>query len=183
MGDERLKIVLDHTRAMFIYHADQRIKSLNFYFVAIPVFASALGYALITGNLTCAMRGFFGLTLGIAGAVLSYCCWLLDKRNEQLIEPNKALLICLETDISPIHGIRPQSPTDQADCENPNYPRYARYGKVVPVIFGVYIVLSLLAAAISLLILCINGGLLSVISSIPGCGLPSPFSHASYGHS
>src|ERR1044071_7173736 len=58
--DESTKLALEHARSLFIYHAGQRIESLNRYFVTITVFLTGFG-VLANSKLELGDRALFGL--------------------------------------------------------------------------------------------------------------------------
>jgi len=101
---ETLKVALEHSRALFIYHASQRHTSLNYYFVALA--------ALVTGQVTLfthhelwAVEQHVRFTqpgpwmttaLGFTGIFLAMNFKWIDDRNASLVDTDKAAVAELE---------------------------------------------------------------------------------------
>src|SRR5437867_4014750 len=100
---EATKLALQHSRELFIYHAGQRIQSLNFYFVAVAVFLGGFGI-LITSKVEPGGRALFGIVLAFAGTCITNLFQALDKCNEQLVHCDELLLKCAEGKMETITG-------------------------------------------------------------------------------
>jgi|SRR5579862_277135 len=149
MSDEdAIKLALEHSRALFVYHAGQRILSLNYYFVAIAVFLSGFGF-LAASSLTTNSRALIGLALAIAGIFLTHCFRSLDRRNEQLVDCNKKLLRHVEGEMAKRVGCDEWNITASAD-DAPHL--HWRYRFIVPRIFYLYMLLSGVGGLFSILL-------------------------------
>jgi hypothetical protein len=138
MSQEYLKLALEHSRALFIYSAGQRMLSLNYYFVAIAVFLS--GFCVITtSSLTTGSRALSGSVLSTAGIILTICFWGLDHRNEMLVECSKTLLKFAEGEMANLVGRVEWNTAAFADNALSLRPGYRT---IVPIIFLLYIILS-----------------------------------------
>jgi hypothetical protein len=138
-ADESLKLALEHSRGMFIYHAGQRIASLNYYFLAIAVFLSGFGY-VVTTSMSIEDRALLGLCLSIAGVVLTLCFIFLDKRNEQLVHCDEKLVKWAEQKLADLVDFPGAAITAASDKST---PKSVRYSRIVPIIFLLYISLSI----------------------------------------
>jgi hypothetical protein len=136
-SDDSLKLALEHSRGMFIYHAGQRIASLNYYFVAIAVVLAGFGH-VATSSMSIEDRSLFGLFLSIAGVVLTFCFKFLDKRNEQLVHCDEELVKWAEQKLADLTGFERGKITSASDAFTPK----VRYSQIVPFIFWTYITLS-----------------------------------------
>ncbi|WP_054033150.1 hypothetical protein [Desulfatitalea tepidiphila] len=80
MDDKERDQIRDHAWKYFQLHADQRIKTFNFYLILC---------ALISGALTAILKDASDIRVGIPLALLlpflSFIFWKLDLRNKQLI--------------------------------------------------------------------------------------------------
>lgn len=74
----------------FSYHAAQRMTALNYFFVTVGIFAVAYSKC-IEHN----WRGI-GLLVGALGALCSIAFWLLDVRNEELVNCAREALCRVE---------------------------------------------------------------------------------------
>lgn len=139
----KLKLALEHSRGLFIYHAGQRIQSLNFYFVAITVFLTGFGF-LATSKLEPGNRALIGLVLAIAGFCLSHFIQALDKRNEQLVHCDEFLLKCVEERLATTS--EPPIPEWKViACSEKPKQGVRHYAEIVPKIFRLYKGLSIFA--------------------------------------
>jgi hypothetical protein len=136
--DDSLKLALEHSRGMFIYHAGQRIASLNYYFVAIAVVLTGFGH-VATSSMSIDDRALFGLFLSIAGVVLTLCFKYLDRRNEQLVHCDEELVKWAEQKLVDLTGFLGATITTASDNLT---PKGVRYSRIVPIIFCLYITLS-----------------------------------------
>jgi hypothetical protein len=137
--EEFLKLALEHSRPLFIYHATQRITSLNYYFVAIAVFLSGFGF-VAASTLEPEERALVGLVLSISGIILTSCFMGLDRRNIQLVGCNEKLLTYAEDKMATLSGCKEWN---IMACADKAEPRKDRYGKIVPRIFKLYLFLSI----------------------------------------
>jgi hypothetical protein len=142
-SDDSTKLALEHSRQLFIYHAGQRIQSLNFYFVAIAVFLTGFGF-LATANLGSGERAIFGTMLALAGFWLTQFIQGLDKRNECLVHCDEDLLKYAEAIMAnpapPACPVPEWEVTKRAGEDN----KAKHYTKMVPYIFALYKALSVI---------------------------------------
>ena len=136
------KLALEHSRELFIYHAGQRIQSLNFYFVAITVFLTGFGF-LATSDLGSGERAIFGIVLALAGCCLTHLIQGLDERNEQLVRYDEKLLEYAEAEMakSSEPAVLDWEVTKRAGEYKDGVKHYR---KIVPSIFALYKALSLI---------------------------------------
>lgn len=132
--DDTLEMMLEHARTLFIYHAAQRHRSLNFYFVAIAAFITALGF-LWQAEVSPPVMAVVGIFLSVSAILVTLCFWQLDQRNEQLVECEVRSLKALENKIL--------ADSDLNDChitqgwENERSGR--KYRTIIPNLFRIYI--------------------------------------------
>lgn len=140
--DESTKLALEHARSLFIYHAGQRIESLNRYFVTITVFLTGFGF-LATSKLEPGDRALFGLILACGGLVITHFFKGLDRRNAQLVDCNEALLEHAEEALANSSNppVREWEITKQAGQHSDGVLHYA---KILPNIFRFYQAVSIL---------------------------------------
>jgi hypothetical protein len=144
--DESTKLALEHSRELFIYHAGQRIQSLNFYFVAITVFLTGFG-ALAISEVDPVDRALFGIVLASAGFYLTLLFQRLDKRNEQLVHCDEFLLEKAEKKLADLEPALIEWKVTESAKKLSNKVRH--YTEIVPSIFGLYQILSIIAGMYS----------------------------------
>jgi hypothetical protein len=144
--EDPLKLALDHSRALFIYHANQRITSLNYYFVAIAIFISGFGF-VSASSLKPVDRAMVGLVLSISGVFLTRCFMRLDLRNIQLVDCNEKLLKYAEEQMANLTGCEDWRITAHSDIAE---SRQHRYGTIVPHIFYLYIFLNIVGGIVAI---------------------------------
>jgi hypothetical protein len=149
-SDVSIKLALEHSRALFIYHAGQRIASLNFYFVAIALFLTGFGLVAKSEELAPGYRAFIGVALSIAGVLLSKYLQALDRRNEQLLKCDESLLIYAEQTMANMNKCE-QSEWQITASTDKVEPLDVRYSKIVPKIFRLYKILSVVGGVYSIL--------------------------------
>jgi hypothetical protein len=93
-----LEIRFDYVWKWFVFHADQRVKMLNFFLIIIGVLANAYIQAYINiyskHNIS-----IINYLIGSIGIIISIAFILLDARNRQLIEIGEKDLKILEETI------------------------------------------------------------------------------------
>jgi hypothetical protein len=141
-ADDSTKLALEHARSLFIYHAGQRIQSLNFYFVAITLFLPGFGF-LASSNLGRADRAFIGIVLAFAGFLITHLFQKLDKRNEELVHCDESLLKDAEGALTKVSDPVVSAWEVTALSEKPEKGAQ-RYAKIVPSIFRLYKAVSIL---------------------------------------
>jgi hypothetical protein len=141
-SDESTKLALEHARSLFIYHAGQRIQSLNFYFVAITLFLTGFGF-LASSNLGPTDRAFVGIVLAFAGFFITHLFQELDKRNEQLVHCDESLLKYAEGTLANMSD-PVLSEWKITECAEKPEKGVRRYAKIVPHIFRLYKAVSII---------------------------------------
>jgi hypothetical protein len=141
-ADDSTKLALEHARSLFIYHAGQRIQSLNFYFVAITLFLTGFGF-VASSNLGPAGRAFVGIVLALAGFRITQLFQALDKRNEELVHCDESLLKDAEAALTKVSDPVVSAWEVTALSEKPEKGA-KRYAKIVPSIFHLYMTVSIL---------------------------------------
>jgi phosphoglycolate phosphatase len=99
---ELLKIALDHSRSMFIYHAGQRHSSLNFYFAVLGAFVAGFVSLFTADKLWANMHPVAPIIITIVGAAAFRVTILfarLDRRNADLVEWDEMLMARVEKDL------------------------------------------------------------------------------------
>jgi len=92
--DEKLRCELrDYAWKYFALHADQRIKTFNF-FLVLCTFTTGGLIALLKD----AQDARLGAPVALAVTFISFIFWRLDIRNKELIHGSEAALILLEKD-------------------------------------------------------------------------------------
>jgi hypothetical protein len=141
---ESTKLALQHARELFIYHAGQRIQSLNFYFVAIAVFLSGFGF-LASSKMELEERAFFGIVLACGGFYVTRLFQQLDERNHQLVQCDECLLKKAEERLAVSDQLPEWKVTERAEKQPGRH-----YLKIVPNIFGLYQTLSIVGGIYSI---------------------------------
>lgn len=141
-----LKLALEHARALFIFHAGQRHTTLNYYLVALNVFALAIG--TLTTSLLKDHISWLALPITLA----SLFAWriagyfsTLDKRNEQIVHYDEALLKDAERRLAAFTRL-PSFETVEACSEK---PVDGGYRKIVPRLLHAYRLLFAVIALVS----------------------------------
>lgn len=143
--DERLKWALEHARGLFIYHAGQRIASVNYYFLAIAVVITGFAHIATSSDITPGDRALLGIGLAVAGAFLTHFFKTLDLRNMDLVDCDSELLMKVEG-LMKDDGIHEWTVTRAAKDKG---PASRHYRVVVPKIFGLYLWTSILGGCYS----------------------------------
>jgi hypothetical protein len=79
--------LLEHPRALFIYHAGQRFSTINYFFVAFAIFAAAF-VTTFTEKLTLTdptQIYLLRLALAAMASFVTGIFWMLDRRNAELV--------------------------------------------------------------------------------------------------
>jgi hypothetical protein len=141
-ADDSTKLALEHARSLFIYHAGQRIESLNRYFVTITVFLTGFG-VLATSKLELGDRALFGLVLACGGFFITHLFKGLDKRNHQLVQCDESLLVYAEEKMAKLSNplVPAWEVTKAAAKHREGVPHYTT---IVPSIFRLYMAVSIL---------------------------------------
>ncbi len=145
---EELKAILEHARDMFKYQAGQRHTSLNIYFGFLAAFVAGLVALFAQASVwtgTFRIGRIVGIVLGIAAIFVTRLCYLLDCRNQQLVNEEKALMQNVEQELAARWGIPCLAPT-RHNTEKAG----GGYERLVPLMLLVYVVLWVLAIVLSL---------------------------------
>jgi hypothetical protein len=94
MDSASIKKIRDYTWKYFALHADQRIKTFNFY-ILLTTFAVG-GMLTILKDATDSTRTWLLSPIAFLLAFLSYIFWKLDERNRRLVRHGGAALKLLE---------------------------------------------------------------------------------------
>jgi hypothetical protein len=84
-GREELKMLLEHSRALFIYHAGQRLSTINYFFVAFAIFTTAYVSAFSKELDSLHLTATIQTMLGVVAFFVTWFFSALDKRNETLV--------------------------------------------------------------------------------------------------
>ena len=140
-----LRAVLEHARGLFCYHAQQRLSSIRYFFIAWGVIA--VGYSGViaappdTFQSDPAQKDIILSIISFSAVVITTCFWALDQRNAQLTHINERAITELEWKISEIYDL-------------PNFPMayfsktesaLLQYRNVIHFIFGSTLIISFLA--------------------------------------
>jgi hypothetical protein len=137
------KTVLEHARGQFQYHADQRIRSIQYFFLAYAIFAAAYAGTFKLEN-SPPNPHFFNFFLCLMGLIVSLAFWALDRRNVQLVEIDEEALAELEEVIS--LKFRLASFAMTARWETAPRKWIYRYRIVINILFAIIAIISLVAA-------------------------------------
>jgi hypothetical protein len=80
-----LKGLLEHGRALFIYHAGQRLNTINYFFVAFAIFTTAYVSTFTKETSSPTMTAALQTILGLLAFGVTLLFRALDKRNEALV--------------------------------------------------------------------------------------------------
>jgi len=150
--DEQLKVGLEHGRGMYIYHADQRHRSLNFYFTLAAALSGGLG-AIFTSEkiwvIAYPIAPF--LASGFAVIVVAVMDFFarLDARNAELVECDKKLLECVEAELGKRSGLSEEFRIIRRGNKFAEKNRCGTYKHLVPVILRVFKIAALIALVTS----------------------------------
>jgi hypothetical protein len=139
-----LGTLLDHARAQFRYHADQRIRGIQYFFLAYAGFATAYtGIFKLDANHDTHVVQFVLCALGLS---VSIAFWVLDWRNVQLVEIDEDAVNELEEVVAYKFQLQFFKMTEK--WNKADYPGLVRYGKVVNALF-IIIVLATSVATVN----------------------------------
>jgi hypothetical protein len=93
MDEKKREELLDQAWKYFSLHADQRLKTFNFYLILCTIIAGGL-LALIKD----AHDPRIGIPVALLMPALSFVFWKLDTRNRQLIDYSQNALMFFEDD-------------------------------------------------------------------------------------
>lgn len=134
----------------FQLHAEQRLKTFEFYIVMATVLLSGYGVSLKEDDLKP-----IGVVLGILLTILSFVFWKLDVRNKQLIKNAEQALKTIEKECIPessgnTHNILKLFSYDDEQKKNRTsflfWRRYFSYSNCFNVMFIVFAILGIIAS-------------------------------------
>lgn len=143
---EELKPALEHARALFIYHAQQRFTSINYFFVAYALSATAY-----VGLLEKAVSPYFRLILGLYAAVVTAVFFGLDRRNAQLVRIDEQAMEELEGRVK--NQLTLSKDFQMAHRWHEEATKL-QFQNILPVMFLVLVCLAIMAMAHALYDLC-----------------------------
>lgn len=91
-----MKHLLDHARALFIFHATQRLNSVRYYFAVYVVFFGGYIAVLRDTGIDEGMRQYVLCAIAFSGAAVSWAYYQLDKRNAELVQVDENAMHFLE---------------------------------------------------------------------------------------
>jgi hypothetical protein len=150
--------LLEHPRALFIYHAGQRFSTINYFFVAFAVFAAAF-----VGTYTDKFPSLPAVRVGLAVMALfvTVIFWMLDRRNQELVHVDERgqhaieeLIVQRHPELGPI-----QLAKGWAEHKHPGWfavgldknhekhcwQRISQYKYIMPAMYLLFVIVSLLA--------------------------------------
>ena len=133
-----LKRGLEHGRSMFVYHAGQRVASLNFYVSALTFLVA--GIVAVATGMSSQWKRPVGIVLSASLGIITLCLWALDWRNRMLVDVDEELLKVVEGEIASRTMIRPFEIIKATDKS----PGLIRYSKILGVTFSLFLLLSVL---------------------------------------
>jgi deoxyribose-phosphate aldolase len=144
---DELKLALDHARDLFVYHAGQRLTSLNFFLAAVGFViggtATALSKLSDNDPLTRCFLGVVSATV----LILSVFFWILDKRNEYLVHCDEAAMKKCERELAVSTGLAELNTILNSDV----YPSSITYRRIMPMLFILFILLGMIGIVFSYL--------------------------------
>lgn len=90
IDDQLRKELHDRAWAYFDRHAEQRLKTVNFYLILCVAIAAGFVSVVSSSNI------FNGWPFGIVLAVVSFIFWKLEDRNRELVKHSESVLKQLE---------------------------------------------------------------------------------------
>jgi hypothetical protein len=144
---EQLKASLEHARDLFKYQAGQRHTSLNIYFAVLAAFVAGFVALFAQASVWTGdppVGRIVGTALGIAAIIVTWLFYLLDRRNQELVQAEWDLLDAIEQDLSICWGIPKLAPGRHSPIRIGG-----GYRKLVPSMLWVYAVLWILAIHLS----------------------------------
>lgn len=136
---ETLSVALQHARDLFIYHANQRLQSIRFFFIAFGVFAA--GFTTLLSGVEI-YSSVFGAVFALAAYRIADTFRRLDQRNAELVHHDEEALLNLEGKMAELVGCSSMKIT-QRGKKAEIYSN--QYGVVMPKFFRFVIILSLAA--------------------------------------
>lgn len=141
---ENNKLILDHAWKYFSLHADQRIKTFNFFIILATVALGAViqGY---TKNSMCKILIFPSLLI----TAFSLIFWKLDKRNKDLVRLAELAMIEIETHVLYLHTL-PQCSIfkNESIYTAKKHKNYITYSKAFDACFFTFSILGIVLAVL-----------------------------------
>ena len=138
---EEFKLLLDHARGQFQYHAGQRLNTFRYFFVAYAIFVAAY-VGTMTGKTVVPV--YVPLILGIMAFLVTLGFWALDARNAEMVHIDEAALKEIEGLVATEYERKQFEMTEAWD--KPRYP-LIQYKWIVKLLYSVIALVTLLAVA------------------------------------
>jgi lysylphosphatidylglycerol synthetase-like protein (DUF2156 family) len=132
-----LELALGHYTSLFIYHAGQRMGTLNFFLTAASISAGAYGFLIFRGE-----SHFHGTAALLAGVtwVLALAFGRLDRRNAQLVTLDEEPLVAIQAAFTARFGGTSWNAFERSSKEA---HRMMTFGQLMPSIYLMVALLSL----------------------------------------
>jgi hypothetical protein len=154
---DEFKILLDHVRGHFQYHAGQRLTAIRYFFVAYAVFIA--GY-LGTFSTSANPPGYARLVISGMALVVTLAFWILDRRNAEMVEIDERAafeienLVAVEFLLDNFRITNDWEDPKRRIIRCPSAQRIVRYGFVMPILFFIFTALSAISFVLDLIKLC-----------------------------
>lgn len=147
---DQLKGLLEHGRALFIYHAGQRLNTINYFFVAFAIFTTAyvstFTREINSQTLTITLQTILGfLALGVTLFFRA-----LDKRNEVLVHHDEEAQNEIEHLILDRYGLNKFKLVEAWHADR----TATHYSAIMPRLYTFFGAISLLAAIFPIIAAC-----------------------------
>lgn len=138
-----LRAVLEHARGLFCYHAQQRLSSIRYFFIAWGIIAVAYSQVFAARASGATNVDIILSLLSLAGILLTSSFWALDQRNAQLTHINERALKEIEEQLSKEYGLQFYDMALRAGIEKAIF----QYKFIVHILFFSIFTLSFIAFA------------------------------------
>ena len=146
-GFDELKGLLEHGRALFIYHAGQRLNTINYFFVAFAVFTT--GYvSTFTKEIGTPTTVVLQTILGLLALGVTLFFRALDKRNEVLVHRDEYAQKEIERLISERYGLTSFKLVEAWDADR----TATHFSILMPRLYGFFVTTSLGAALFPIIV-------------------------------
>ncbi len=156
---------LEHCRELFVYHANQRLQSIRFYFVAFGIFIA--GYAAAFAGGTGVASSLLSAVLALGALTITESFRRLDLRNAELVDCDEAPLKILEKIVADRMKLPDFETIKNSDTRGGGNKNKNRYGIVMPRLFRFSAFFSGALLSVSLVLLVWS--LLAPWANIPLC--------------
>jgi hypothetical protein len=102
-SEDNQKMALEHVRAVWLYHSDQRVKNFNIYVIFVGILIAGYAKAIeLQQSSTVETTVDMEVAIAWVALVITLAFLLINWRNELLIHDCHEELLCLE----PLFGVR-----------------------------------------------------------------------------